>query len=179
MRFKETNIVGCYEVEYDSFVDERGFFSVPYNRELFNKNLGYDVNFLQDNMSYSHKGTIRGLHFQTGVFAQAKLVSCVKGHVLDVAVDIRKESPTYGNVVKVELMFGGNKHLFVPKGCAHGFSVLSNDAIFQYKVDNPYYKQHESGIVYNDPTLDIDWGVKPENVKVSQKDLILPTFLSL
>ena len=114
MRFKETNIIGCYEVEYDSFVDERGFFTVPYNRDLFNKNLGYDVNFLQDNMSYSHKGTIRGLHFQTGVFAQAKLVSCVKGHVLDVAVDIRKDSPTYGNVVKVELLFGCNKHLFVP-----------------------------------------------------------------
>lgn len=179
MKFIKTNIEGCYIITYDSFVDSRGFFSVPYNKTIFNENLGYNIDFVQDNMSYSHKGTIRGLHFQKGKHAQSKLVTCVKGHVLDVAVDIRKDSPTFGNVVKVELMFGLNKHLFVPKGCAHGFSVLSNDAIFQYKVDNPYNKDSESGIIYNDPTLNINWGVEPIDLMISDKDLELPTFLSL
>lgn len=179
MKFIETNISGCYEVIYDSFVDSRGFFSVTYNKNLFDDNIGYNISFVQDNMSYSHKGTIRGLHYQKGEHSQSKLVTCLKGRVLDVAVDIRKDSPTYGNVVQVELIFGSNKHLFIPKGCAHGFSVLSEDAIFQYKVDNPYNKESEGGIVYNDPTLNINWGINPENINVSEKDLILPTFLSL
>lgn len=179
MEFIGTEILGCYVVKHKSFIDERGFFTVPYNKEIFDKNLGYRIDFVQDNLSYSHKGTIRGLHYQKNEFAQSKLVSCVKGHVLDVAVDIRKDSPTFGNVVKIELMFGSNKHLFIPKGCAHGFSVLSDDAIFQYKVDNPYNKDSEGGIVYNDPTLNINWRINPNDLLVSQKDLELPTFLSL
>ncbi len=179
MNFTKTNIDGCFIITVDSFVDSRGFFTVQYNKDIFNKNLGYDIDFIQDNISYSHKGTIRGLHFQKGEYAQSKLVTCIKGHVLDVAVDIRKDSPTYGNVVEVDLMFGLNKHLFVPKGCAHGFSVLSDDAIFQYKVDNLYNKDSESGIIYNDPTLNINWGVETIDLMISSKDLELPTFLSL
>lgn len=179
MKFTKTDIEGCYIITYDTFVDNRGYFAVPYNRDIFNENVGYDVNFLQDNMSYSHYGTIRGLHFQSGVFDQSKLVSCTQGRVLDVAVDIRKDSPTYGNVIKVELGWSLNNHLFIPKGCAHGFSVLSTNAIFQYKVDNPYNKMSEGGIVYNDPTLNIDWGIVSGNERVSEKDMELPTFLSL
>ena len=179
MKFSKTDIDGCYLITYDTYVDSRGYFAVPYNREVFNSNVGYDVEFVQDNMSYSHLGTIRGLHYQSGVFAQAKLVSCIQGRVLDVVVDIRKDSPTYGNVVKVELGWSLNNQLFVPKGCAHGFSVLSTTAIFQYKVDNPYNKESEGGIIYNDPTLNIDWGVSDFFVRVSEKDLELPTFLSL
>jgi dTDP-4-dehydrorhamnose 3,5-epimerase len=179
MKFTKTEIEGCFLITYDTYVDSRGYFSVPYNKEVFNSNVGYDVEFVQDNMSYSHLGTIRGLHYQSGVSAQSKLVSCTQGRVLDVAVDIRKDSPTYGNVVKVELGWSLNNQLFVPKGCAHGFSVLSTTAIFQYKVDNPYNKESEGGIIYNDPTLNIDWGVSDFFVRVSEKDLELPTFLSL
>ena len=179
MKFSKTDIDGCYLITYDTYVDSRGYFSVPYNKDVFNSNVGYDVEFVQDNMSYSHLGTIRGLHYQSGVFAQAKLVSCIQGRVLDVVVDIRKDSPTYGNVVKVELGWSLNNQLFVPKGCAHGFSVLSTTAIFQYKVDNPYNKESEGGIIYNDPTLNIDWRVSDYFIRVSEKDLELPTFLSL
>jgi len=178
MKFNKTDIEGCYVITYDTFVDNRGFFAVPYNKDEFNQKLGYEVNFIQDNLSCSHNGTIRGLHFQKGEYSQAKLVTCTQGIVLDVAVDIRKESPTYGNTVKVELGWTLNKLLFVPRGCAHGFSVLSGMATFQYKVDNPYNKESESGIIYNDQTLNIDWRVNSKP-NVSEKDLELPTFLSL
>ena len=178
MNFNKTDIEGCYLITYDTFVDHRGYFAVSYNKDEFNQKLGYEVNFIQDNLSYSHNGTVRGLHFQTGQHAQAKLVNCTQGTVLDVAVDIRKDSPTYGNVVKIELGWTLNRMLFVPRGCAHGFSVLSGMATFQYKVDNPYNKESESGIIYNDPTLNIDWGINL-NPNVSEKDLELPTFLSL
>jgi dTDP-4-dehydrorhamnose 3,5-epimerase len=178
MNFNKTDIEGCYLITYDTFVDHRGYFAVPYNKNEFDQKLGYEVNFIQDNLSYSHNGTVRGLHFQTGEHEQAKLVNCTQGTVLDVAVDIRKDSPTYGNVVKIELGWTLNRMLFVPRGCAHGFSVLSGMAIFQYKVDNPYNKESESGIIYNDPTLNIDWRLNL-TPNVSEKDLELPTFLSL
>ncbi len=178
MNFNKTDIEGCYLITYDTFVDHRGYFAVPYNKNEFDQKLGYEVNFIQDNLSYSHNGTVRGLHFQTGQHEQAKLVNCTQGTVLDVAVDIRKDSPTYGNVVKIELGLTLNRMLFVPRGCAHGFSVLSGMATFQYKVDNPYNKESESGIIYNDPTLNIDWRLNL-NPNVSEKDLELPTFLSL
>jgi dTDP-4-dehydrorhamnose 3,5-epimerase len=178
MKFIKTDIEGCFIITYDSHVDERGFFAVPFNKDEFNNKLGYEVNFIQDNLSWSHHSTIRGLHFQRGEHAQAKLVTCTQGLVLDVAVDIRKESPTYGNVVKVDLGFGFNKWLFVPRGLAHGFSVLSGEATFQYKVDNEYNKESEGGIIYNDPTLKIDWK-NTGKPRVSEKDLELPTFLSL
>lgn len=179
MKFNKTDIEGCYVITYDTYVDERGYFAVPYNKDIFNNNVGYEVEFIQDNMSCSHLGTIRGLHFQTGEYEQAKLVTCTQGRVLDVVVDIRKDSPTYGNVVKVELGWSLNNQLFVPKGCAHGFSVLSTTAIFQYKVDNPYNKESEGGIIYNDSTLNIDWKVSDYFKRISEKDLELPTFLSL
>ena len=179
MKFNKTDIEGCYVITYDTYVDERGYFAVPYNKDIFNQNVGYEVEFIQDNMSYSHLGTIRGLHFQIGEYEQAKLVTCTQGRVLDVVVDIRKDSPTYGNVVKVELGWSLNNQLFVPKGCAHGFSVLSTTAIFQYKVDNPYNKESEGGIIYNDSTLNIDWKVSDYFKRISEKDLELPTFLSL
>lgn len=179
MEFIKTDIDGCYIIKYESFVDERGFFAVPYNKEVFNKNVGYDVEFVQDNMSYSHLGTIRGLHFQTGEYEQAKLITCTGGRVLDVIVDIRKDSPSYGKVVEIELVFTSNKQVFIPRGCAHGFSALSDNTIFQYKVDNPYNKESEGGIIYNDPTLNIDWRVSDYFKRISEKDLELPTFLSL
>ena len=178
MEFTKTNIEGCYIITYNTFHDERGYFAVPYNKDEFNNKLGYEVDLIQDNLSYSHSGTIRGLHFQKGEYSQSKLVTCTQGRVLDVAVDIRKDSPTYGNIVRVELGWTLNKLLFVPKGCAHGFSVLSGMATFQYKVDNPYNKESEGGIIYNDPTLKIDWGIVVQP-RVSEKDLELPTFLSL
>ena len=179
MKFIKTEIEGCYLITYDTFHDERGYFSVPYNKKEFDDNVGYEVNFVQDNMSYSHLGTIRGLHFQTGEYEQAKLVTCTSGRVLDVIVDIRKDSNTYGNVVKVELGWTLNRLVFVPRGCAHGFSALSDNTIFQYKVDNQYNKESEGGIIYNDPTLNIDWKVSTEFERISEKDLELPTFLSL
>jgi dTDP-4-dehydrorhamnose 3,5-epimerase len=179
MKFNKTDIEGCYLITYDTYVDQRGFFSVPYNKNEFDQKLGYEVNFIQDNLSYSHTGTIRGLHYQKGEYSQAKLVTCTQGSVLDVAVDIRKESPTYGNVVKIELGWTLNRMLFVPRGCAHGFSVLNGIATFQYKVDNQYNKESEGGIIYNDTTLNIDWKLNNLYHIVSEKDLELPTFLSL
>jgi dTDP-4-dehydrorhamnose 3,5-epimerase len=179
MEFISTNIKGCYIVEYKQIKDSRGYFSVPYNKIVFNQFMGTDIDFVQDNMSYSEYGTIRGLHFQKMDYAQAKLVTCIQGLVLDVAVDIRKDSETYGNVVKVELGESLNRHLFVPRGCAHGFSTLSPNALFQYKVDNHYNKESEGGIIYNDETLNIDWNIPEEHMKISDKDKELPSFLSI
>ena len=179
MKFNKTDIDGCYVITYDTYVDERGYFGVPYNKDTFNQNVGYEVDFIQDNMSYSHLGTIRGLHFQTGEYEQAKLVTCITGRVLDVIVDIRKDSPSYGKVVEIELGWKQHKQVFVPRGCAHGFSALSDNTIFQYKVDNPYNKESEGGIIYNDPTLNIKWRVSGYLERISEKDLELPTFLSL
>lgn len=179
MKFIKTEIDGCYLITYKTFHDDRGYFSVPFNRDEFNNNLGYEVNFIQDNMSYSKKNVIRGLHFQTGEFEQAKLVTCTHGRVLDVVVDIRKNSHTFGKVVKLELGLGLERHLFIPRGCAHGFSTLSDSAIFQYKVDNPYNKESEDGIIYNDNVLNINWQVEPEKEIVSEKDKELRKFLSL
>ena len=179
MKFIKTEIDGCYLITYKTFHDDRGYFSVPFNRQEFNNNLGYDVEFVQDNMSYSKKNVIRGLHFQTGEYEQAKLVTCTHGRVLDVVVDIRKNSHTFGKVLRVELGLGLERHLFIPRGCAHGFSVLSDSAIFQYKVDNPYNKESESGIIYNDNVLNINWQIEPGKEIVSEKDKELKKFLSL
>ena len=179
MKFNKTDIEGCYIITYDTYVDNRGFFGVTYSKDEFNQNVGYDVEFIQDNMSYSHLGTIRGLHFQTGEYEQAKLVTCISGRVLDVIVDIRKNSPSYGKVVKVDLGWTLNKQVFIPRGCAHGFSALSDNVIFQYKVDNVYNKESEGGIRYDDPTLNIDWGISKWFERISEKDLELPTFLPL
>ena len=150
-------------------------FFESYNQQTFNNLIGKLVNFVQDNESFSSRGVIRGLHFQEGEFAQAKLVRVIKGSVLDVAVDIRKDSPTFGQHIAIELTEENKRQLFVPRGFAHGFSVLSDTAIFSYKSDNFYNKNAEAGILYNDQSLNIDWKIKPEEAQLSEKDIILPT----
>lgn len=157
------------------FEDTRGYFFEAYNQAKFHEN-GIMYNFIQDNQSYSTRGVIRGLHLQINPFAQAKLVRVLEGEILDVAVDLRKDSPTYGQHFSVLLSAENKKQLMVPHGFAHGFSVLSETASVMYKVDQLYHKESERGIRYDDPTLAIDWQVSPEEVIVSDKDLILPGF---
>ena len=173
MKFLETTIKDCWIIEWDVHVDHRGYFGVSFNYDQFVFNTGIERRFVQDNESFSHKNVVRGLHYQTGNFEQAKLVRCPVGQVLDVIYDMRNDSPTVGNIVKVPL---GGEHkersVYVPRGCAHGFSVKES-ALFQYKVDNIYNKQVEGGIRYDDPTLNIDWEIKGEPI-VSEKDLELP-----
>jgi dTDP-4-dehydrorhamnose 3,5-epimerase len=172
--YKGTLLQGVELYTFDVFKDGRGHFSSSYNQQDFNGIVEHNVNFIQDNESYSNKNVIRGLHFQRGVYAQAKLVRCVMGVINDVIVDLRNSSPTFGKYMSVELV--GNMMLYVPKGFAHGFSVLSEQAFVQYKVDNYYAPQHDSGIRYDDPTLNIDWGVDLSNAIVSDKDKSLPNF---
>ncbi|WP_138432520.1 dTDP-4-dehydrorhamnose 3,5-epimerase [Winogradskyella algicola] len=175
MTASETKLKGCFIIDPRVFQDDRGYFFESFNQETFNNLIGKTVSFVQDNESFSSRGVIRGLHFQIGEFAQAKLVRVVKGAVLDVAVDIRPESDTFGQYVAVELNEKNKKQLFVPRGFAHGFSVLSDTAIFSYKCDNFYNKKAEAGIIYNDPSLNIDWKIKKEEEQLSEKDVILPT----
>lgn len=179
MKFTRTEIEGCYLITNKTIHDERGYFCVPYNEKVFKDNIENFIPFVQDNMSYSKKNVIRGLHFQTGEYDQAKLVTCNYGRVLDVIVDIRKNSHTFGRVLTFELGIGMDRQIYIPRGCAHGFSVLSENAIFQYKVDNEYNKEHEGGIIYNDETLKINWYVNPNDEIISEKDKHLPTFISL
>ena len=157
------------------FHDERGYFFEAYNQAKFNEN-GINYQFIQDNQSYSTRGVIRGLHLQINPYAQAKLVRVLQGEILDVAVDLRKNSPTYGEHFSVVLSAENKKQLMVPHGFAHGFSVLSETASVLYKVDQLYHKESERGIRFDDPTLAIDWQLRPEEVIVSEKDLILPGF---
>lgn len=175
MKWNETEIPNCLEIEVNQFEDTRGYFNVPYNIEEFSMIYPLVPKFIQDNESYSKYGTIRGLHFQTGDGKQSKLVRCSYGKVLDVVVDLRYMSPTHGKVLSF-ILDKPNKMIFVPQGCAHGFSVLSEFAIFNYKVDNKYDKTSESGIFYNDQTLNIDWMIPPSKQIVSDKDLVLPLF---
>lgn len=172
----ETKLKGCFILEPRVYQDNRGYFFESFNQKEFNLNIGLQINFIQDNESLSSKGVLRGLHFQEGEFAQAKLVRVIKGSVLDVAVDIRVDSLTFGQYVSVELNEENKKQLFVPRGFAHGFIVLSDTAIFSYKCDNFYNKNAERGIIYNDPTLNINWEYPTELVELSEKDLHLPTF---
>jgi dTDP-4-dehydrorhamnose 3,5-epimerase len=176
MKFIKTEISDVYIIEPSVFGDNRGYFLESFNLEKFEENI-YPIKFLQDNESKSSKGVLRGLHFQKPPFNQAKLVRCVEGSVMDVAVDIRKGSPTYGKHVAVELTGDNKRQLFVPRGFAHGFSVLSETAVFTYKVDNIYAPEYDSGIRWNDKDLDIDWGLDGSEVQLSEKDKNL-TFLS-
>jgi dTDP-4-dehydrorhamnose 3,5-epimerase len=157
------------------FEDSRGYFFEAYNQAKFLEN-GISYPFIQDNQSFSKRGVIRGLHLQINPFAQAKLVRVLQGEILDVAVDLRKKSATYGQHFSVILNADNKKQLMVPHGFAHGFSVLSETASVLYKVDQLYHKESERGIRYDDPTLAIDWQVKPNEVIVSEKDLVLPNF---
>lgn len=172
MEFKESFIKGLFEIQPRIFEDERGFFFESYNKDAFAKH-GLDFDFVQDNQSFSVKGVLRGLHFQKEPFAQGKLVRVVKGKVLDVVVDLRRSSPTFGQHATFVLEAEKNNMVYVPEGFAHGFLALE-EAIFMYKCTNLYNKASESGIIWNDPTLNIDWGIKAPNV--SEKDLILPAF---
>lgn len=176
MKLKKTDIPEILIIEPKLFGDTRGYFLESFNKKTFEENIG-EVNFVQDNESKSSKGVIRGLHFQKPPYAQAKLVRCIEGIVLDVAVDIRKDSPTYGKHVAVKLTGENKKQLFVPRGFAHGFAVLSDTAVFAYKVDNTYAPEFEAGIRWNDPKLNIKWGINEDQILVSEKDLKLP-FLS-
>lgn len=174
MKVIETKLKGCFVIEPSVFKDDRGFFFESFNADRFNNAIGQKVSFVQDNQSFSNKGVLRGIHYQTGTFAQAKLVRVLSGKVLDVAVDLRKESSTYGEHYSIELSAENKKQLFIPRGFGHGFVVLSETAEFFYKCDNYYNKASEGGIIYNDNTLNIDWVLDSHQLLVSEKDAVLP-----
>ena len=179
MTATETKLKGCLIIEPSVFNDPRGYFFESFNQSKFNELIGKTIDFVQDNESFSSKGVLRGLHFQTGAYAQAKLVRVVKGTVLDVVVDMRKESPTFSKHFSIELSEDNKRQLFVPRGFAHGFIVLSDTAIFSYKCDNFYDKASEQGLRYDDPTLGIDWRLPANEFIVSEKDLVLPTLSTI
>lgn len=174
MTIIETKLSGLLIVKPDVYGDSRGFFFEGYNNEKY-KQAGIIDNFIQDNFSSSNYGVIRGLHYQTNPHSQAKLVQVIKGRVLDVAVDIREGSPTYGQYEAIELSEENRLQFYIPRGFAHGFSVLSDEAIFHYKCDNSYNKESERGIHYLDKSLNIDWKIPADKAIVSDKDIILPS----
>ena len=179
MTATETKLRGCFIIEPKVFKDPRGYFFESFNQNKFNELIGKTIDFVQDNESFSSKGVLRGLHFQTGAYAQAKLVRVIEGAVLDVVVDMRKESPTFSEHFSIELSEDNKRQLFVPKGFAHGFIVLSETAIFSYKCDNFYDKASEQGLRYDDPSLGIDWKLPANEFIVSEKDLVLPTLSNI
>ena len=176
MTITETNLNGCFIIEPTIFHDKRGYFYESFNKRQFEKILGHTINFIQDNQSLSTKGVLRGLHYQKGEHAQAKLVSVISGEVLDVIVDLRPTSSTFGKHVSELLSAENKKQMFIPRGFAHGFVVLSDIAIFSYKCDNYYHKASEAGIIYNDAVLNIDWELPTDQLIISQKDKELPSF---
>ena len=173
MEYIKTAIDGVYILEPRVFSDARGYFMETWKLQEFEQNIRH-VDFIQDNESKSSRGVLRGLHYQKGEFSQAKLVRVIKGAVIDVAVDIRQSSPTFGQHVMVELNEDNKRQLFVPRGFAHGFLVVSDEAIFSYKVDNVYAPQAEAGIRWNDPQLGLVWPIEPSEVITSEKDLQQP-----
>jgi dTDP-4-dehydrorhamnose 3,5-epimerase len=179
MKLKETYLKGCFVLSPKVIEDDRGLFFESFNHKSFEELIGFSVNFVQDNQSVSKKGVLRGLHYQTGTFAQAKLVRVVKGKVLDVCVDLRLESITFGQHFSMILDDKENQQLYIPKAFAHGFVVLEEDTIFSYKCDNYYNKASESGILYNDSRLSIDWNLSESQLLLSEKDKQLPLFESL
>ena len=168
MEYKQTEIAGVYIIEPRVFSDQRGYFFETFRQEDFDAHIG-EIRFVQDNESKSCRGVLRGLHYQKGAYSQAKLVRVIKGCVLDVAVDLRKSSPTFGKYLMVELSEENKRQLFIPRGFAHGFLVISDEAIFTYKVDNVYAPQAEAGIAYDDPEIGIPWPVDLKDVIVSEK----------
>jgi dTDP-4-dehydrorhamnose 3,5-epimerase len=174
MNFIPTKLDDCYILEPKLFKDERGYFLESFNQKTFENGINQKIHFVQDNQSFSTKGVLRGLHYQTGEHAQAKLVRVLQGEVLDVAVDIRPNSKTYGQYVSVLLTGENHTQFFIPRGFAHGFLVLSETATFFYKCDNFYNKESEGGLLYNDSTINIDWQFPTDNLIISEKDQILP-----
>lgn len=178
MNFIETEIKDLFIIDPKIWKDGRGYFFESYNKQSFDE-AGIHVNFVQDNQSLSQKGTLRGLHAQANPYAQGKLVRVIQGRVLDIAVDIRKGSETYGQYEAVELSGENNRMLWIPPGFLHGFLTLENDTIFAYKVSGLYHKSSEFGIIWNDPELNIDWGIAQDQIILSEKDQTLPLFKDL
>ncbi len=173
MEYIKTDIEGVWLIKPKVFTDARGYFMEAWKQAEFDEHIA-PIEFIQDNESKSSFGVLRGLHYQKGTCSQSKLVRVIKGRVLDVAVDIRKSSPTFGKHVMVELTEENKHQFFIPRGFAHGFLVLSQEAIFTYKVDNPYAPQAEAGIRWDDPDLHIEWPIDPAEVVMSEKDLKQP-----
>ena len=172
MNYIKTEIPDVWVCEPKVFADARGYFMETWRASDFNEHIGHEVNFVQDNQSMSSRGVLRGLHFQKGEFSQAKLVRVLQGTVVDVAVDLRKSSPTFGKYVMVELSAENKRQLFIPRGFAHGFQVLSDTAVFTYKVDNIFAPQAECSIRYDDPKIGIAWPItNPQELLLSEKDL--------
>ena len=174
MELTPTKLKDCFILQPRIFEDHRGYFFESFNQQLFEALSGLKVTFVQDNQAKSDRGILRGLHFQTGEHAQAKLVRVLQGSVLDVAVDLREDSATYGQHVAVELSASNQMQLYIPRGFAHGYSVLEDNTIFFYKCDNFYNKQSEGGIFYADEKLNIDWKLNADEVILSEKDSLLP-----
>jgi dTDP-4-dehydrorhamnose 3,5-epimerase len=170
------NLEGCLIIEPQIFGDERGHFFETFNKEKFQKLTNLEIDFIQDNETFSNKGVLRGLHFQKGEFAQTKLVRVVKGKVLDVVVDLRPESKYFGKHFSIILSGENKKQLFVPRGFAHGYAVLEDNTIFCYKCDNYYHPEVEDGIIFNDKDLNIDWKLPADKIKLSEKDTKLKLF---
>lgn len=176
MRIEKTKLADCYIIHDTVHGDERGYFFESFNKKTFSNTTGLSVDFVQDNQSKSQRGVLRGLHFQQGEYAQAKLVRVLQGRVLDIAVDLRKNSATFGEHISFELSEDSHTQVFIPRGFAHGFTVLSESAIFFYKCDNFYNKASEGGIIYNDQDLKIDWQLNESEIFLSDKDKMLPSF---
>ena len=170
MNIIKTKLPGVLIMDPEVFGDDRGYFYETFNKKRFQELTGIDVNFIQDNESRSRYGVVRGLHFQKGEFAQTKLVHVAQGKILDVTVDIRRDSPTFGQYVATELSDSNHRQLYIPRGYAHGFSVLSEEAIFQYKCDNYYAPQAEGGVFWSDPDIGIDWQLPMDVITLSEKD---------
>ena len=176
MKLIETKLKGCFIIEPNVIVDDRGYFMESYNEQKLAEAINEPIRFVQDNESFSTKGVLRGLHYQCGEHAQAKLVRVLQGEVLDVAVDIRPNSPTYKQYETIILSAENKKQFYIPRGFAHGFLVLSETATFFYKCDNFYNKESEGGIIYNDPTINVDWNAATNELLVSEKDKNQPLF---
>lgn len=179
MKISESKLKGCLILEPQIYSDERGMFFEVFRKKELEDCLGHNIDFVQKNTSISKKGVLRGLHYQKGLGAQAKLVSVQRGEVIDVVVDLRPNSETFGQHIKVNLSDKNRTSLFIPKGMAHGFVTLTNEVIFTYLCDNYYDPELESGILYSDPDLGIDWSYPISKLIVSQKDMLLPSFKDL
>lgn len=179
MKLEKTPLKDCFVITHEIFSDHRGIFLESYHKKKFNEATGLDLEFVQDNQSVSKKGVLRGLHFQSGEFAQAKLVRVIYGEVMDVVVDLRPDSPTFKKSYNIILSDKNQHQLFIPQGFAHGFITLSETSVFSYKCDRFYYPGSESGVIYNDPDLSIDWDFPEDELILSEKDTKLPTLKEL
>lgn len=176
MKVTETELKGCFIIEPKIYQDHRGLFFESFNKKFFELQTGLQINFVQDNVSVSNYGVIRGLHIQKEPYGQSKLVHVLRGKILDVVVDVRKDSFTFGKCFSIELSAENNTQLFIPRGFLHGFSVLEDNTIVTYKCDKHYHKEAEIGVMYNDKDLNIDWKLNQDEMLLSNKDLVLKTF---